>query len=362
VNIVAGLAVDALDQHRQGFQNFVGTAPNLVPGVQGTLRRDEDDRARNVDEYLQASWQFARSWSVSAGLRHSSVSINSKDAYIVGSNGDDSGSARFAKTLPVLGVMFALGRDVRLYASAGRGMETPTLNELAYRPNNILGLNFGLQPATSDSVEVGVKARSSSLGELNAALFDIHTDHEIVTFTNTAGRSVYQNAGATRRSGLELGWSRVMLPNLHAQVALTVLDATYRDAFFTCSGSPCSTSNQQLIASGKRMPGVAREAVYAALRWQPPLGWRASVDARGFSRVFVNDANSDAAPGYLTMGASLGHVARVGPWRLNGFVRADNLNERRYAGSIIVNEGNGRYFEPAPGRTWLAGVSAEVTF
>jgi iron complex outermembrane receptor protein len=30
--------------------------------------------------------------------------------------------------------------------------------------------------------------------------------------------------------------------------------------------------------------------------------------------------------------------------------------DRRYAGSVIVNEANGRFFEPAPGRTWLLGL------
>ena len=32
------------------------------------------------------------------------------------------------------------------------------------------------------------------------------------------------------------------------------------------------------------------------------------------------------------------------------------------AGSVIVNEGNRRFFEPAPGRNWLVGVTAQLTF
>ena len=78
--------------------------------------------------------------------------------------------------------------------------------------------------------------------------------------------------------------------------------------------------------------------------------------------MLVNDANSDAAPAYAIASANVGYVARVGPWRLSGFARADNLFARRYAGSVIVNEGNRRYFEPAPGRTWLAGGSAAYEF
>ena len=38
------------------------------------------------------------------------------------------------------------------------------------------------------------------------------------------------------------------------------------------------------------------------------------------------------------------------------------FRDRRYAGSVIVNESNGRYFEPAPGRTWMVGGDATYTF
>lgn len=44
------------------------------------------------------------------------------------------------------------------------------------------------------------------------------------------------------------------------------------------------------------------------------------------------------------------------------FIRVDNVADRRYAGSLIVNEGNGRFFEPAPGRPWLVGANAIYAF
>ena len=34
----------------------------------------------------------------------------------------------------------------------------------------------------------------------------------------------------------------------------------------------------------------------------------------------------------------------------------DNLFDKNYVGSVIVNESNGRYYEPAPNRTLFAGV------
>ena len=356
-SLIAGLAYDKLGEQRQGFQNFVGT----TLGVQGIQRRNERNDVSNFDQYAQASWQFAPAWTLNAGVRHSSVRFDSKDAYITGVNKDDSGSATYGATLPAVGLMFALSPSVHLYATAGRGFETPTLNELAYRPNGATGLNFGLDAARSDSIEAGVKTRIDGLGELNAAVFDTRTSNEIATLTNSGGRATFQNVGGTQRKGVELGWSNRFTENLRAQVALTWLDARYSDTFKTCTAAPCATPTV-VVASGNRIPGVARGSAFAALNWAPAQGWRGGVEARFLSAVMVNDINSDAAARYAVANANIGYVAKLGAWEWTGFARVDNLFARAYSGSVIVNEGNSRFFEPAPGRTWLAGASAQYRF
>jgi iron complex outermembrane receptor protein len=45
---------------------------------------------------------------------------------------------------------------------------------------------------------------------------------------------------------------------------------------------------------------------------------------------------------------------------VNTFARINNLLNRRYVGSVIVGDGNGRYFEPGPGFNVLAGVTVTV--
>ena len=357
LTLVGGIAYDVLAEHRQGYQNFIGTAL----GVRGVLRRDEVNDVSSFDQYLQAAWQFAPRWSLNLGLRRSRISFSSTDGYIVGTNPDDSGHATYTATLPVAGLMFAVDSDLHVYATAGRGFETPTLNELAYRSGGQTGLNFGLQAATSTSVEAGVKAKLGGWGDVTLAAFRTDTADEIVTQTNVGGRSTFQNAGATRRSGLEASWSGTYFDNLRAQLAATLLNATYRDGFLSCTAVPCAAANVP-IPAGNRIPGIARGALFAALNWAPPTGLRGGVEARYVTGVFVNDTNSDVAPRYAVAAATVGYVMLVGDWELNGFVRGDNLFGRRYAGSVIVNEGNSRFFEPAPGRTWLASLSATVKF
>jgi iron complex outermembrane recepter protein len=356
-SVIAGLAADELSEHRVGTQNFIGT----TLGVQGALRRDERNRVSNADPYLQAEWRPTPAWLLSAGVRRSRVDFRSTDAYITPTNPDDSGAARHAATLPVLGVSYAVDEKLRLYATAGRGFETPTLNELAYRPSGATGLNFGLQASLSRSVEAGLKARPWAGGEVTLALFDTRTKDEIVTQTNVGGRATFQNAGATRRRGLEASGSFQLTPRLQAQVAAAWLDARYRDGFLTCTATPCAAAATP-VAAGNRMPGIARTSVHAALNWQPGGGWRAGLEARALGKVHVNDLNSDAAPGYATLAAHAGYQLSIGRWDLGALLRVDNLADRRYAGSVIVNDGNGRFFEPAPGRTWLASVNAGYRF
>jgi iron complex outermembrane receptor protein len=361
LTLIGGLAYDRLRELRQGYLDYTGDAAAPQRGQRGAMRRDETNFVSNIDPYLQASWQPAADWTLNAGVRHSRVRFESHDNYIVGANPDDSGRADHRATLPVLGVLWAASRSVHLYATAGKGFETPTLNELGYRPSGATGLNFALRPATSRSLEFGVKSRLDGIGEFNAAVFQTRTSDEIVTLTNTGGRSTFQNAGSTRRSGLELSAVAALPEPWKAQAAATWLDARYRDAFMTCTVTPCAAPNVE-IASGQRIPGIARSSLQASLAWAPPQGWRAGVDVRALSKVFVNDLNSDAAGGQATVGASVGHVLSIGAWQFSSFVRVDNMFDRTYAGSVIVNEGNARYFEPAPGRNWVGGITGRYAF
>jgi iron complex outermembrane receptor protein len=192
-------------------------------------------------------------------------------------------------------------------------------------------------------------------------VFGTRTRNEIVTLSNVGGRSTYQNVASTRRLGLELAWTKLLPDDLAVQLAYTLLAAQYTDGFLACTTTPC-TAPAMPVASGSRIPGVARNALSAALAWTPPRGWRASVEARALSRVFVNDTNSDAAASFVVANVSAGYLLPLGAWRFSAFARIDNVTGRRYVGSVIVNEGNGRYFEPAPGRTFFAGLNGSYSF
>lgn len=343
---------------RRGHENFTGpVATPAALGVVGALRRDERNTALSRDAFVQAAVQWSDRLQAQAGLRSGSTRLSAQDAFL--SNGDDSGALRLHYTNPVAGLTWKLSPRWNLHASAARGFESPTLGELAYRPDGSGGLNTTLRPQTSRQLEIGSKWRGQAM-DLEATLFRIGTDDEIGIQSNAGGRQSFRNVGRTQRSGAELAAAWRMHPAWRSSLALTWLAAEYRDAFLACAGIPCAAPTVPVNA-GNRIAGTQRTSAFAELAWRgagdAPL--EAAVEWRAQGRTAVNDVNSDFAAGY---GVAHLRLLRQQPLdgstqqRLEWLLRIDNLADRRYAGSVVVNDANGRFFEPAAPRSLLLAV------
>lgn len=350
VTLTAGLDYENMSERRKGYENFVMVNGAPQYGEQGALRRNERNLMWNVDPYLQTQWQLTDKLSLDAGVRYSSVWFDSNDYYITPGNGDDSGDASYHKWLPAGSLKYALTDAWNVYLSAGRGFETPTINELSYRSDNQSGLNFGLKPSTNDTVEIGSKARIGN-GLFTAALFQTNTDNEIVVDSSSGGRTSYKNAGKTRRQGMELGLDQQFGESWRLKAAWTWLDATYRTN--VCDDASCN---------GNRIPGIARNMGYASFGYQPEQGWYAGSDIRYMSDIMANDENTAKAPSWTVVGLTTGYKWSYGRMDMDLFGRIDNLFDREYVGSVIVNESNGRYYEPAPGRNYGIGLNLAWRF
>ncbi|HHS9992665.1 tonB-dependent receptor yncD [Klebsiella pneumoniae] len=350
VTLTAGLDYENMSERRKGYENFVMVNGAPQYGEQGALRRNERNLMWNVDPYLQTQWQLTDKLSLDAGVRYSSVWFDSNDYYITPGNGDDSGNASYHKWLPAGSLKYALTDAWNVYLSAGRGFETPTINELSYRSDNQSGLNFGLKPSTNDTVEIGSKTRIGN-GLFTAALFQTNTDNEIVVDSSSGGRTSYKNAGKTRRQGMELGLDQQFGESWRLKAAWTWLDATYRT-------NVCDDASR----NGNRIPGIARNMGYASFGYQPEQGWYAGSDIRYMSDIMANDENTAKAPSWTVVGLTTGYKWSYGRMDMDLFGRIDNLFDREYVGSVIVNESNGRYYEPAPGRNYGIGLNLAWRF
>jgi iron complex outermembrane receptor protein len=359
LQVTGGFNFDTLGEARRGYLNYAGSAL----GVEGNLRRDESNRVYDFDQYLQAQYQWSQSWLLEAGLRNSKVQIDSRDHYIVPGNGDDSGSKTLRATTPTLGLTWSATDDVRLYAAYGKGFETPTLNEISYKSSSgaDTGLNLALAPSRSEHYEVGTKVLLDANSRIDFALFHVITHDELAVAANSSGRSVYQNVGKTQRDGAEWQYAGHWDNGIGLKLAYTLLRAKYAEDFASCSGTPCSAP--QIIAAGNRIPGVPVSALFGELSWREAhSGFNTALTVHSESRLYVSDANSDATDGYTTLDWNGGFIQHMQRWQFEEFVRVDNLTDRNYVGSVIVNESNTRYFEPAPGRSGYIGVNIKTKF
>jgi iron complex outermembrane receptor protein len=281
-------------------------------------------------------------------VRHTRLKIDVADRFLA--NGNDSGSVAYSRATPLLGVLYKLAPAMNVYASAARGFETPTLNELFYSGAGA-GFNFGLQPATSLHLEAGVKALVAANARVDVALFQVRTHDELVVDSSTGGRTSYRNAGKTLRQGAEVSASMGQDQGWNGRLALTVLRAVYDEGFGK-------------VVAGSRLPGVANASLYGELGWKDEDGRiGAALESFVSANAYPDDANqAQPAPGYAVFNARVQTSQELEGWRLKQFIRLNNLFGRKYVGSLIVGDSNQRYYEAAPGRNWIAGVSAQYLF
>ncbi|WP_159017181.1 TonB-dependent receptor family protein [Cognatiluteimonas profundi] len=352
-SLTLGVESQQSREHRRGFENFVGAQL----GVVGALRRDQRDSVASHDAYAEARWMFRTHWTATLGMRRSRVDFDSRDAYIAAGNPDDSGALRYRQTTPVAGLLYQPIEGLEVYANAGRGFETPSLSELAYRTDGGSGLNTALRPARSNSAEVGARLHRGGQS-LSLAVFASRTRDELVVASNNGGRSTYANAATSDRSGWELSASGPLATRWDYAIAYSRLDARYANAFTTCRAPPCARPDT-VVASGNRIPATAPRSAWAQLRWHPRAGVDWFVQGSAVGRIHADDANTSWAPGHATLDVGVERRWTVGGLSVQGFARVDNILDRRSVGSVIVNDSNGRYFEPAPGRGWTLAVSLQ---
>jgi iron complex outermembrane receptor protein len=351
-----------------GKSSDARTDTNITPSV--SLNRDEDNIVDNFDQYAQGKLAVTEKLDIHAGLRHTKVKLTVRDKYVPGDNkgttpnGINSGSVEYEKTNPVIGAVFKINPSFNLYANYGRGFETPTFIEAAWDAVNLGKPNLTLKPSVSQNYELGAKAFIADNTQVNLSVFKITTDNEIVLRdTNTANRSIFANADKTKRSGAELSIDSNFANNISTYLSYSLLNAEFASTFSstrTRTGSPEVTT---VVNAGNKIPGTYSNQIYAEVAWKyQPLGFSSALEGRYNSKVYVNDANNEFAPSYKIANIRAGFEQNVGGWNFTEFVRVENIFDKDYIGSVRVNDGNSRFYEPAASRNYLLSVGATYKF
>ncbi|APE29984.1 TonB-dependent receptor [Halomonas aestuarii] len=336
---VVGLDV-ARQEDDRGRRSVDGTGE--VTGVTA----NEQQNATSAGVFLQSELGLTERLDLSAGVRHDSVRMTIDDRLVDADDPDQSGSRTFREWTGSLGMSYRFHPDHQLYATLGTAFETPTFTEFAPSDGSG-GFNPDIEPQTSLNREVGLRGRLGSGLTYDLAAFSVLVDDELIQFQASDGRDYYRNAGKTRREGIELGLDWNLSLDWRLSSALTLADYEF-ERFRDEDGS----------YDGNDLPGLPSRLWMNRLTWYGSGERFATLEAQYNGSFYADNANEVQIPSHWLFNLRAGDAWRLGGGntRLGLNVGVRNLLDEDYYENVRINAFGGRYYEPAPGTTWFAGL------
>ncbi|MBL0940584.1 MAG: TonB-dependent receptor [Gemmatimonadaceae bacterium] len=389
--INTGLDVDRWYGDSRQWTNVAGTQGRTTPCV--------NDPARNIrsiscaDQYVvlpsvgvYSSADVTRGkFTATAGARYDRVTYDIDDRI----RPNLSVKQSFDQVSPRIAVRYDIRPGTSVYSSVARGFEVPTNSELTASPDTIRGINTDLRPSSLINYEVGAKALVANKVLLDAAVYRTNVTGEFLSRTVVIPgvqfpRTIYENVGRTRRTGLELSATTLVAPWMDVVTSYTY--ARYEMTQFTGTEINAQGQNVSVDYAGKRIPGVPSQRGAVELRLRPASALGITVWGEAQSRTYVDNANTrsgtlytqvtqtgrppaivpvafGAVPAYglahATVSYRLPEVrgTRTGASRAELFVNVENIFDKRFAAAVATNSGNGRFYFPGAGRAVNAGLT-----
>ena len=321
------------------------TCPDITQ-ERGSITLDQRERISSFGSYLRDEIQLGDIFALTAGARADAVRFRVEDKLITATNPDDSGERLLHAVSPMAGLLAHLGDSHSAYFNVSTAFETPTATELGNQPTGAGGINRDLQPQRSLTYELGLKGVTDVGLQYNTTVFATRVHDELIPFDipSSNGRRYYRNAGRTSRRGVELG----VAYDLRAlEVASAYTFANYRFVDFTVGTADYA---------GNRIPGIPEQTFQASATLRTRVASLVT-EANFADKMFVDDANSESAPGYGIVNTRLVSSAL---WRGSGAevtVGAQNVFDRKYVSSVSVNASGGKFYEPGSQRVFFVGLS-----
>jgi len=321
------------------------TCPDLT-AERGSVTLNQREIVSSVGSYLRDEIQLSDIFAITAGARADAVRFRVKDKLIDTANPDDSGERLLHAISPMAGILAHLTESHSAYFNISTAFETPTATELGNQPSGAAGINRDLKPQRSLTYEFGLKGVSDIGLQYSGALFATSVHDELIPFDIPAsnGRRYYRNAGRTSRRGVELG--------LNYNVRALEFGGAYTYANYRFVDFTVGTADY----AGNRIPGIPAQVFQGSATLHSRI---ASLVTEGSfaNKMFVNDGNSESAPGYGVVNA---RVISTALWRGSAVEitgGAQNIFNRKWVSSVSVNASGGKFYEPGSQRAYFVGVS-----
>ena len=348
-HLVAGIAYDHAVTGFASSSELGAIGPDLSVTGAGIVISQPDgsiapSRVRATNSYygLYATDTFDLTprLAVTASGRFNYAEIRLDDRIGTALNGDN----RYSRFNPAIGATYKVTPDVTAYAGYSEANRAPTASELGCadpaRPcllANFVVSDPPLKQVVAHSVEAGLRGGfdiGPDQGRVawNLGLFRSDLDDDIIMLATPDGtRGFFQNAGQTRRQGVETAASyRTERWFLHA--AYSFVDATFQSALTLPSpNDPAAVNGVIAVKPGDQLPSIPRHRFRFGAEYKYPPDWTFGADLIVTGGQFLRGDESNQnpkLPGYAVVNL---HAAYELTPNLQLFGNIQNLFDARYA-------------------------------
>jgi vitamin B12 transporter len=208
---------------------------------------------------------------------------------------DFNSLANGSVTSPAVGARWEVFDSTTLRAGYTRSFRAPLIvNQIGLTSFGVVG-NPNLRPERGDNYEVGLDQAIGEDALLRFTYFS-NTIADAIAFIfgdfATGAPSTYTNIGLVRTTGIEAALDAQIAPYLFTSVNFT-------------GNEPRILQNADPATVGKELAVRGADSFNASLSYEPPGGWLAGIYLHSIGRFFVNNANTEALPGYTTVDLKL---------------------------------------------------------
>ena len=339
--IVAGIDAQIQQDARTRYDN--------IAGDRGALGLDEDQQATSIGVFAQNVFSISSDLELTTGLRYDYLDFDIDDAFVTATDPNDSGSRTYHEVSANAGLSYAWAERQRVYANVANAFESPTFTEFADPAGNG-GFNSELDPQKAVQYEIGAKGEIGTRTRYQISAFWIDVRDELVVFNDDGRRDFYQNSGKSRRQGLEAKLEYAVNDELSAMAAYTLADYEYRE--FVDDGG--------VDYAGNAIPGLPEERLFAEVAWRDSDVGYATLDMRYAGSFYADNANTAKIDNAWIFNGRVGKTIDAGDDNLTVYFGIDNMFDEVYFDNIRINAFGGRYYEPAPDRTFYTGLAYEL--
>ena len=247
--------------------------------------------------------------------------------------------------------------NVAFHGSISYGFSPPTLEEVRTNEGSI---NTDLEPEEGVNYEIGVRGNGvNTKFSYDITAFYLRLSESIVDYPSDRGTDLFRNTGSANLQGVEAALSYQFINNPFSFVTQLSVHGNYAFHHFKFDEYVQGESDY----SGNRFTGVSPHTLWGRVQVETTPGIYASIHYNHTDKVPLNDANTVHAPSYHLLMAKLGYRKSIGgSLLLDVHIGGDNLLDQHYSLGNDLNAFGGRFYQPAPSRSYYGGLSLNYNF